>query len=278
MYQLFKQEKALPHTSRTDMATEFAVEDGMGGVTVRHKKIPFSVTEVEVTTKLAAQTLGKPCGRYVTVEDLDFHMPMEDPVQLIYNLKPLLHRLLPSHIKTALVVGLGNRSITPDSLGPKAVQYTLVTRHLQAEDGMEDFGNTAAFAPGVLGQTGIETADMVKAVCDSIRPDVVIAVDALAAAKKHRLCHSLQFSDTGIAPGSGVKNHRHALCQSTLGVPVISIGVPTVVELADTKEGMFVTPREVDLCMEHAGKLIGALINACLHPRVALEDLLLLMG
>ncbi len=261
---------------RTDMAAEFAVGASHDGVVVRHLQIPYPVTEVVIATKAAAQKLGKPCGRYFTVEGLDFSLPPQDMEGLICSIKPLLWQLLPQNIRFALVVGLGNRSITPDSLGPKAAQYTLVTRHLQGEfAGSAHFGVTAAVAPGVLGQTGIEAADLVKAICKETKPDLVIAVDALAAGEKERLCRSLQFSDTGIAPGSGVKNHRLAIDRASLGVPVISVGVPTVVE---TDGGMFVTQREVDLCMEHAGRLIAMILNCCLHPKVDFDTLSALAG
>ena len=268
---------------RTDLAAEFSMGKSHSGMVVQHLKIPFAVTDVRILTEDAAKEIGKPCGRYFTVEGLSFSSPLDDFAGTLHALSGLLQQLLPKNVGSALIIGLGNRDITPDSLGPRAVSQLLITRHLRdsmpdaAAYGLDRLTPTAALAPGVLGQTGIETAALVHAVVKEIRPELVIVIDALAAAEKQRLCTSLQLSDTGIAPGSGVKNHRNALNRETLGVPVIAIGVPTVIAL-DGMPGMFVTPREVDVCMEHAGKLIGQLCNLCLHPDVPLDELLALTG
>ncbi len=262
---------------RTDLAAEFSARSYVSGMAVRHLRVPYPVTEVAITTEDAANVLGKPCGRYFTVEGLNFSLPFEDFEQTIGFLRPLFMQLVPKQIKSALVIGLGNREITPDCLGPNAVSQVLVTRHLSDTPPFEKLTKTAALAPGVLGQTGIEAAALCKAVCDFIKPDVVFVIDALAAAEKERLCTSLQFSDVGIVPGSGVANHRSELSEKTLHVPVISIGVPTVIAMDEMPE-LFVTPREVDVCMEHAGKFIGQLINAALYPNLSMADLMAITG
>lgn len=248
-------------------------------MSVTHRKIPFPVTEVNICTEQAEQSLGKPLGRYITVEGLSFDAPFEDLQDVVKTIKPCLEAVLPKRYERVLLVGLGNRRITPDALGPNAVQNILVTRHLAGEkiEGLEEMTLVSAIAPGVLGQTGIETAQLVKALCREIKPDLLLVVDALAAADKSRLCSSIQFSNAGIAPGSGVANHRDALDEKTLGVPVVAIGIPTVIAL-EQGSGLFVTPREVDLCIEHAGKFIGMLCNAVLQPQIPFETLLALTG
>ncbi len=263
---------------RTDLAAEFAANATHEGVTITHRNLPYPVTDVRILTEDAAKRIGKPCGRYFTVEELNFAAPMENFEHSISVISALLRELMPKGVKCALIVGLGNRDITPDALGPQAVKQVLVTRHIGTDiPGMNELCSTAAIAPGVLGQTGIEIADLVQALCRQILPDLLIVVDALAAAQKERLCTSLQLSDTGIVPGSGVMNHRHALDERTLGIPVIAVGVPTVIALEDSPK-RFVTPREVDLCIEHSAKFIGQIINTALHPSLSLSELLAFTG
>ena len=264
---------------RTDLAAEFISKAQVNGVMIAHRRIPYPVTEVKICTEEAAKSLGKPLGRYFTVEGLSFDRPPEELKETVEALLPLFRSLLRKPFGEVLVVGLGNREITPDALGPKTVNGILVTRHLKERKltGFSDMTSVTAIAPGVLGQTGMESAQLVKALCKEIKPDLLIVIDALAAASKERLCSSLQFSDTGIAPGSGVANHRDALDEKALGIPVIAVGVPTVIAL-EQGSNLFVTPRDADLCMEHAGKLIAQLCNAALHPKVPFDTLLALTG
>ena len=201
---------------------------------------------------------------------------------------------------TVLVVGLGNISITPDALGPKSAGYILATRHISDElkksIGFENMRSVASLSPGVLGQTGIETGEIVRGIVDRIKPTAVITVDALASRNLSRLGSTVQMSDTGISPGSGVGNQRKRLDEETLGVKVISIGVPTVVDgatlahdLIDKEkstsysvlpesEQMMVTPKEIDLLIERASKLVGMAINCALQPDISPEDIMSLVS
>ncbi len=275
---------------RTDMAVEFMEgQPEISGVTLTKHSLPFPVTEVVIREEAAAKRIGKPCGHYLTAEGIDFSSPPLDLAEVAQKLAPLLQGFLPKPCKSALIVGLGNREVTPDSLGPRVVKEILVTRHfsfaaqkLAKESGLDRLTPVCALAPGVLGQTGMEASELIEALVKRLKPDVVIAVDALAAAQKSRLCRSLQFSDTGIVPGSGVANHRRALSEKTLGVPVIAIGVPTVIAFGDEqdakRETLFVTPRDADLCMEHAAKLVGLICNLSLQPTLSAEELQALAG
>jgi len=195
------------------------------------------VTRVRITSPEGEKSIGKPMGNYITLDvpklkenDRDLY---ENTCRAVaYELKRLIN------IKdndTVLVVGLGNWNITPDALGPKVSKYLMVTRHLheylpeQVDDGVRP---VCAIAPGVLGLTGIETSDIVKGVIDRVRPALVIAIDALASRKMNRINTTIQIADTGISPGSGVGNKRAELSVNTMGVPVIAIGIPTVVDAA----------------------------------------------
>lgn len=194
-----------------------------------------------------------------------------------------------------LVAGLGNRAITPDAIGPKVHQSTLVTRHLVRQM-PEHFGAlrpVASLAAEVMGTTGVESGELVRAVCEKLRPVCVIAVDALASRSLKRLCKTVQIADTGITPGSGVGNHRMGLTQDTLGVPVIALGVPTVVdgatlaadllgtdELPDLGEGrdLLVTPKDIDGQVNDLSKVIGYGLSMALQPGISLEELELLLS
>ena len=201
----------------------------------------------------------------------------------------------------ALVVGLGNRAITPDNIGPKAADQTMVTRHL-VERVPEHFGSfrpVAALAAGVLGTTGMESGELVRAVAETLRPACVIAVDALASRSLRRVCRTIQLSDTGITPGSGVGNARAALNAETLGVPVIAVGVPTVVDAATLTcdvlaeagkgelnpaalqgagDGLIVTPKDIDTQVHDLAKVIGYGINLALHTGLTIEDVELFLS
>ena len=187
-----------------------------------------------------------------------------------------------------LVAGLGNHNITPDAIGPKTVELTLSTRHVADSMPEFDFRPVAAIAPGVMGQTGIETGDVIRSVCSEIGAACVIAVDALASMSTHRLARTVQICDTGISPGSGVGNKRAELSQKTLGVPVIAIGVPTVVDAQTivydavgenaevSKEllsGLMVTPREIDSLISGVSKVLALSIGRALQPSLSVSDL-----
>jgi len=208
----------------------------------------ITISEVVVETKEGAEAVGKPVGRYVTFESRQLRRhDREHAAAVGKHLSRTLADMLPqgAELTEALVVGLGNWQATPDALGPRVVSRLLVTRHLRSvvpPEVQRRMRPVAALAPGVLGITGIETGEMVRAVVDSVHPGFVIAIDALAARSVERIASTIQVADTGIQPGSGVGNHRSALCRETLGVPVLAIGVPTVVHAItiarDTIEGL----------------------------------------
>ena len=257
----------------------------------------FEVTTVQILNEQGERALGKPMGNYVTVELTGLRRREEDAFgRAARALGAELSQLLRlKEGESALVVGLGNRAITPDAVGPKAADHTLVTRHL-VEQLPEHFGHfrpVSVLAAGVLGTTGMESGELVAAVVRQLQPSCVIAVDALASRSLSRVCRTVQIADTGIIPGSGVGNARAALNHATLGVPVIAVGVPTVVDaatlaadvlaeagrgtldpeaLAGGGEGVIVTPREIDSDIADLAKVIGYGINLALQPGLRVED------
>lgn len=289
---------------RTDLAVEARElwQESADGLTTlsgveAHERVRegIPVTTVRILDREGEEALGKPCGTYITLE-LE---GLSDRAEGIFGrgvravageLKALVDSLAPEGL--VLVAGLGNRAITPDAVGPLVHEHTLITRHLVAQ--MPDrFGTlrpVASLAAEVLGSTGVESAEVVRAVCDRIHPACVIAVDALASRSLRRLCRTVQIADTGITPGSGVGNHRMGLNQDSLGVPVIAIGVPTVVdgatlaadltgqEVPALEENVMVTPRDIDSQTADLSKLVGYGIDLALQPDLTLEDLELLLS
>lgn len=287
---------------RTDLALEAKELFGEGAASLPGVESEESVAEgyplttVRVTTGSGAQALGKPEGTYHTLDLTALGRREEGAFpRAVEAVKELLRPLLPQGKGCVLVVGLGNRAITPDAVGPKTADRTLVTRHLiqMAPEQFGDFRPVAALAAGVLGTTGVESGELARAVCDKIKPDAVIAIDALCARRVERLCVTVQVCDTGISPGSGVGNHRFSLDRESLGVPVIALGVPTVVEgatlCADILEdagkhmeedlskspgaSLFVTPRDIDQRVEDMAKVLSYAVSLALQPQLTLEDL-----
>lgn len=251
------------------------------------------VTKISVLDKEAADVIGKPVGEYITVELDEFSYDTELLDDRMKSISTQISSLLPKGDGTVLVAGIGNKDITPDALGPRCAEGIFSTRHITSELAEEiglDFLNpVCSLATGVLGQTGIETGEIIKSVADAIKPKAVIVIDALAAAGLERLGRTVQITDTGITPGSGVGNKRAEISKNTLGVPVIAIGVPTVVDavtLAKDMTGnktatenaeaqnMMVTPREIDVMIERAAKLIALCVNCALQPETDPELLL----
>lgn len=256
------------------------------------------VTTVRIETENGAAVMGKPVGNYITLEapkmaeaDESYHREISG------KLMEVLEGCLPEKEdgQSILIIGLGNRNVTPDALGPLVVEHLDITRHLVKEYGKYALGGEAdrlvsAVVPGVMGQTGMETVEIVRGIVEETEPDFVIAIDALAARSVRRLNRTIQIANTGIAPGSGVGNHRKAITKETVGVPVIAIGVPTVVDAAtivgdsieeyvakcrdegmrENKEhlippylyGMFVTPKDIDETMERTSYTISEALNA----------------
>lgn len=280
------------HLPRTDLAVEAhrvrAGASGLEGVEVRESEQGgFHLTTVEVRSLIASKELCKPIGVYhtITVEPV---LRREEAAfsSAVGLLSGLIGALLPKNDRfSALVVGLGNRAITPDAIGPRAAESILATRHLREQDAelFAGFRPVCVLSPGVLGTTGIEAARMVKSIAEDLEPDVVIAVDALACSEPERLCRTIQITDSGITPGSGVGNDREALNQPSLGVPVIAVGVPTVMDVrtvsdSDALEGLFVTPRDIDTTVSDFSKLIGYAVNLSMHPELSIQDLDMLLS
>ena len=245
-----------------------------------------TITRIHIHSGAGSEALGRAPGRYITVEG----PPLSDNDDKLVEYARLIGRelaaLLPER-GTVLVTGLGNESITPDALGPRASRMVLATRHIQGEfarsSGLDDLRATAVLAPGVLGQTGVESGEIVGGLCEVVHPAAVIAIDALASRSVARLGCTVQLCDTGIAPGSGVGNNRKELTEQLLGIPVIGLGVPTVVDartlaaeltgredaaeqVAPRGAQMMVTPREIDLIISRASRLVAMAVNAALQP------------
>jgi len=257
------------------------------------------VTEVKILTENGAKSMRKPIGTYITMEMANLALPDEEYHHVVAEeLSKYVGNVLQMDKEkedyTVLVVGLGNRDVTPDALGPHTVECLNVTRHIVKEYGKYAMGEEAvnmvsAIAPGVMAQTGMESYEIIKGIVETTKPDAVIVVDALAARNTKRLNRTIQIADTGIHPGSGVGNHRNEISKETLGIPVIAIGVPTVVDAAtivrDTMEnllstletddkyemmqeliaphlyGMFVTPKDIDESIDRIGATIAEGLN-----------------
>lgn len=299
---------------RTDLAMESAGEHGQGkvpGVSISEWETGgVQITEVHIETEEGAQLLGKPVGHYITLECEGVRKrEIEARTAVGTLLGEELARLLPDrHDAPTLVIGLGNRMVTPDALGPLTVDGTLVTRHLFQElphltD--ERMTQVCAVAPGVLGVTGIETMEMARSIVQEVRPRAVIAIDSLSARAMSRVGSTVQLTDTGIQPGSGVGNHRSGLTEESLGVPVLAIGIPMVIYaatiahdafelLADEEDDdaldrmteellrgsmgeMIVTPREVDSLVADAAAMLARGINRALHPGLSDQEIATLM-
>ncbi|MDS0524070.1 GPR endopeptidase [Clostridium sp. SHJSY1] len=229
---------------RTDLAVEAREiykqenkKDADGVIVEEYEDEGTQITKVKIMTEDGAIKMGKPIGNYITLEIPEFTVydgELMDDVSIALG-KTLKKIINMNENKLALVVGLGNRKVTPDALGPKVTEGIMVTRHLKSimPDTIDDsISPVAAIAPGVLGITGIETGEVIKGIVERIKPDVVICIDALASRKIERVNRTIQISDTGISPGAGVGNHRMQINEKTLGVKVIAIGVPTVVDAA----------------------------------------------
>lgn len=267
---------------RTDLAEEshqhYRLSQGRDhdGVRLRrYRRDMFSISDLHVDTDAAVQALDKPRGRYLTA--MCPSLTLSDSRWIhsaARELADLLRQLLPPK-GTVLVLGLGNRSITPDRLGSAVMEHLIVTRHLTRAI-PETFGAmrpVCALAPGVLGITGIETVEIARALVQQLHPTAVLAIDALCAAEPERLCASFQFSDTGIAPGSGAGNHREALTRETLGVPVIAAGVPTVIAGGTKAHPLLMTPTDIDLVIGKCARILGYAADMALHGEMSPAEL-----
>lgn len=286
---------------RTDLAVE-AIENHKTAAALPHVRQSdrtlegFAVHEVRILSADAAREIGKPQGRYLTLE-LDALIRREEDAfpRACKALSTLLRELLPHpNNGPVLIAGLGNRMITPDAIGPQTADHVIATRHLVAQSPaiFADWRPVSALAPGVLGQTGVETGEVICGVLDRVCPAAVIAVDALAAGRLSRLLRTVQLADTGITPGAGVENARAALNEETLGVPVIAVGVPTVVDgatlaheissqlgqpaceaLDDLSQPVMITTRDIDREVADISRMIGYAVNMALHPHLSVADI-----
>ncbi len=268
---------------RTDIAYErheMINETSKKGVKVdRWEKENVEIVKVEIISEEGSKQMEKPMGKYFTLDLPEFSHESE---LLDFRLKiitEIIGELLPENAKTFLVSGLGNENITPDALGPLCAKRIFSTRHFEnfaeINQHLPDLNPVASISTGVLAQTGIETSEYIKGIVEFVKPDAVIIIDALASSKVETLGKTVQLSDTGITPGSGVGNYRKRIDESVLGVPVVSIGVPTVVGL-DTENNMLVTPKEIDTIVSRAANLLALSINCAIQPTLEPEMFLAL--
>lgn len=270
---------------RTDLASEVVQRPenaSLAGLELNEERIcGCRVTAVKINGGEASKVLCKPIGNYLTLELDEYIRRRENSFSDAANaLSQLMQRFAEiQNAQSFLVACLGNRAITPDAVGPEVSDSLIVTRHLKQSLPQEfaALSSVAVLRTGVLGTTGIESAQSLKALCGLVQPDCVIAVDALASGELDRLCRNVQICDSGIAPGSGVGNDRAELNRESLGVPVIAVGVPTVIDAAafcadESAAGLFVTPRNIDELVRSVSKLVAYGLNLALHPGLSIAD------
>ncbi len=291
--------------ARTDLALEAREvweensenQTELAGVWARDTEVNgFSVSRVKILNEQGSETLGKPVGAYTTIELPEIlRRDAQGFPRAIETVAGELSSMIPKSDGCVLVVGLGNADITPDAVGTNAINHVMVTRHLveRMPDTFGKFRQVSAIAPGVLGMTGVESGEIIRGVARHINPDFIIVVDALASMKLGRLCKTVQITDTGIVPGSGVGNSRAAITRETMGVPVIALGVPTVVDIAtivtsvaedagmqipdgaldEYRERLLVTPKDIDVHITDVGRIIGYAVNTALQHGISIEDM-----
>lgn len=283
---------------RTDLALEsrnirFSEDEKIRGIRVSEEKDcrnNINVVKLEVLNRAGEHALGRPMGTYITMEVPEILKADEGTHREISRAfgKELRRMIIKNHNFDAspsiLVVGLGNRDATSDSLGPRVVSNLLITRHIVEHMGYKGvegvWGIVSAIAPGVMAQTGMDTSEIISALVDRISPDIVIAIDALAARDMERLCCTIQITDTGIHPGSGVGNDREKLNRRTLGVPVIAVGVPTVIDartlfcdfseheqVPENFSSMYVTSKDIDAIIKRISYTLSEGINMCISQK-----------
>ena len=270
---------------RTDLASEVVQRPenaSLAGLELNEERIcGCRVTAVKINGGEASKVLCKPIGNYLTLELDEYIRRRENSFSDAANaLSQLMRRFAEiQNAQSFLVACLGNRAITPDAVGPEVSDSLIVTRHLKQSLPQEfaALSSVAVLRTGVLGTTGIESAQSLKALCGLVQPDCVIAVDALASGELDRLCRNVQICDSGIAPGSGVGNDRAELNRGSRGVPVIAVGVPTVIDAVafcadESAAGLFVTPRNIDELVRSVSKLVAYGLNLALHPGLSIAD------
>ncbi len=269
--------------NRTDLAIELKEQasdlSGIESQTVKNGLL--TVTKIKVTSEKGSKTIGRPIGTYINIDVPDLCLHGGEYGQLEEIIIEALNGFkFPKN--NILVAGLGNRKITPDTLGPATADSVLATRHisedLKKQTGLSTLKNVSVILPGVLGQTGIETVEIIKGVIASAKIEGLIVIDAFAASDVKRLATTIQLCDTGISPGSGVGNNRKEISETTLGIPVIAVGVPTCVDASviaasvtgykdnGEKVNMIVTPREIDILIDRSATVLSRAINFFLQP------------
>lgn len=276
---------------RTDLAiesTEGIDTDIQGIKSTERTSNSVKITKTEILSEKAEEALGREKGKYITLEFLTPDTPELFSVAKT-EIIGALGELIPEGAKSILVIGLGNSEIVSDSIGPETAGRLLATRHIAGDFaesiGLNGLRTVSVFIPNVLGKTGIETGEIAEGITGKIHPDAVIAIDALASQSVRRLFKTVQLCNTGISPGSGVKNSRHALNEKSLGVPVIAIGVPTVVDALtlayeitgeEAKEDidMILTPKDADILCHRISEILSTALNIFLQPEIPEEILL----
>lgn len=272
---------------RTDLAIETAeITDANSdmlpeGITRMNRGSAFRITEIRVESDRCGEKIGKRKGRYITLEAPRLSHISDRYRDMVLELCAEIRSFVKDR-KKILVAGLGNDDITPDALGPCTASGVMATRHIREQEPGDEFlqnlRNVSVLLTGVMGTTGIETAEIIKAVLEKTEPELLIVIDALACSSPERLGTTVQISDTGISPGSGVENKRSEISERTLGIPVIAIGVPTIIDIHtviesvtgiktdDKLPNMMVTPKNIDILISHASRLIATGINMALQP------------
>lgn len=273
-------------TQRTDLAIEKNISS-LAEKPIEKRVGDVKITSLNIVDEKTAQAVGKEKGKYITLEFPSL-LKITDYKDIKNTLLEALRELFPKQIKSITVVGLGNREITADAIGPDTVTRLLATRHIAGEFaesiGLKGLRSVSVIAPNVLGKTGIESSELVEAVVKKVKPDAVLVIDALASKSVKRLFTAIQLSNSGISPGSGVKNSRKELSEKSLGLPVVALGVPTVVDaltLAFELTGretvndcdLVVTPKDTDLLTHRMSELLANVINIFLQPEIEEEVL-----
>lgn len=288
---------------RTDLAIESIYTHNGSGITETNEKSGnTNITEVKITTENASKEVGKPVGTYITLENPFIGSGSPEECQKIASelskqLKKLIKSIVPnfSAETKVLVCGLGNRSITPDALGPECAKKIMVTNHIIEilNKNEKDFSKVSVITPGVMGITGIETKKIIEGVVKEYKPDILLTVDALCAMSQKRMFKTIQLTDTGINPGSGVGNKRSEISKNTLNIPVISMGIPTVVDsssiiyealnpalkntadkekiiekILENENSLFVSPKDIDELIKKGAKILSDGINLSLHKNI----------
>lgn len=277
------------HTDLAVEAHELSRSEGkqIDGVTVQNKDYGnIRLRSLEIQNKNGSDALNKAIGRYVTIEYKDLKYNTDNTEELCFIISREIRKMCRISNKThTLVVGLGNRSVTPDALGSEVIEQILVTKHLKStlkNELTENMSSVCAIAPGVLGTTGMESSEIIKSISDKLKPELIIVIDALAAANPGHLASTVQISNAGIQPGAGVGNKRKGINRETLGVDVIAIGIPTVIDArnvtaSDISKNMpplMVTTTDIDSVIKQCAKILSIAINSALHKDIKTKKIM----